>query len=114
MRIQLTLFSLFFISPVFGQTSSPAFLRHDTTLLKATECEWVYKSLVKNVTNLTAEREFSIPHFILHAIFEGKIIAFDPESDKPIPAKEIFKWKMAVDTVATIDKNEKNIYTVVP
>ena len=44
----------------------------------------------------------------MEAIEKGKLKAIDPETNKPIPAKEIFTWKMSSDTIAEYD-NEGNI-----
>jgi hypothetical protein len=83
-------------------------VRHDTTLLKAEECEWIVKSLVKNDPSLTSEIGKPVTLIILEAIEKGKLKAIDPETNKPIPAKEIFTWKMSSDTIAEFD-NEGNI-----
>jgi hypothetical protein len=79
-------------------------IRHDTTLLKAAECKWIIKSLTKNDPALTSEIGTSIPQIILRAIAEGKLKAMDRVTNKPIPAKEIYKWRMPKDTVQQPDK----------
>lgn len=86
-------------------------IRHDTTILNADECEWIIKSLIKNNPALTSAIGKPVPLIILQAIEKGKLKAIDPETNKPIPAKEIFTWKMASDTMATYDAagNEKHI-----
>ncbi|MEO6541866.1 MAG: hypothetical protein ABIN74_12765 [Ferruginibacter sp.] len=83
-------------------------VRHDTTLLEADECEWIIRSLVKNDPVLTSEIGKPIPLILLQAIEKGKLKAIDPETNKPIPAKEIFTWKMSGDTIPVYD-NEGNI-----
>lgn len=83
-------------------------IRHDTTLLNADECEWIIKSLLKNDPTLTSEIGKPVPLIIMEAIEKGKLKAIDPETNKPIPAKEIFTWKMSSDTVTEYD-NEGNI-----
>ena len=75
-------------------------VRHDTALLKATECEWVIKSLTKNDPSLTASIGKSVIQVILEAIEKNKLQAVDPQTDIPIPGKEIFNWNM--DSVTTI------------
>lgn len=87
----------------FAQNS--ILIRHDTSLLKAEECEWIIKSLIKNNPALTSEIGKLVPLIILEAIEKGKLKAFDPETNKPIPAKEIFTWKVAADTVPEYDDN---------
>ena len=84
--------------------SNSILVRHDTTLLKATECEWIIKSLPKNNPSFTSEIGKSVPEIILHTIQNGKLKAIDPESNKPIPAKEIFTWQMPRDTVVAFDE----------
>jgi hypothetical protein len=83
-------------------------VRHDTTLLKAEESEWIVRSLIKNDPALTSQIGKSVSLIILQAIEKGKLKAIDPETNKPIPAKEIFTWKMTADTI-TIYNNEGNI-----
>jgi hypothetical protein len=78
-------------------------VRHDTTLLKADECEWIIKSLIKNDPALTSEIGKEVSLIIMQAIEKGKLKAIDPETNKPIPAKEIFTWKMATDTALIYD-----------
>ncbi len=80
-------------------------VRHDTSLLKAAECEWIVKSLIKNTSGLTSEIGKPLPLIILESIEKGKLKAFDPETNKLIPAKEIFTWKVAADTVPEYDDN---------
>ena len=83
-------------------------VRHDTTLLKADECAWIVKSLIKNDPALTSEIGKEVSLIIMQAIEKGKLKAIDPETNKPIPAKEIFTWKMTCDTVPEYD-TEGNI-----
>ena len=78
-------------------------VRHDTTLLKADECAWIIKSLIKNDPALTSAIGKEVPLIIMQAIEKGKLKAIDPETNKPIPAKEIFTWKMTGDTVPEYD-----------
>ena len=93
--------------------SNRILVRHDTTLLKAKECEWIVKSLTKNNPTVTSEIGKPVSLIILDAIEKGKLKAFDPVTNKLIPTKEIFKWKMATDTVAVYDDAGIVHYTVV-
>lgn len=79
-------------------------IRHDTTLLRSDECEWIVKSLIKNDPSLTAQLGKSIPLIILQAIQKGKLKAYDRETNQLIPGKEIFTWQMPSDTVSQFDK----------
>ncbi|MEO6254270.1 MAG: hypothetical protein ABIO79_13235 [Ferruginibacter sp.] len=78
-------------------------IRHDTTLLNAGECEWIIRSLIKNDPALTSEIGKPVSLIIMQAIEKGKIKAIDPETNKPIPSKEIFTWKMEGDTIPEYD-----------
>lgn len=93
--------------------SSSILVRHDTTLLKATECEWIIKSLPKNNPLFTSEIGKPVPEIIFQAIQKGKLKAIDPESNRPIPAKEIFTWQMPRDTVMAYDDAGNSQYKVV-
>ncbi|MEP7237932.1 MAG: hypothetical protein ABI685_08710 [Ferruginibacter sp.] len=94
-----------FISCSFAQTKNinSILIRHDTTLLKADECEWIVKSLIKNDPALTSAIGKEVSLIIMNAIAKGKLKAIDPETNKPIPAKEIFTWKMTGDTIPEYD-----------
>ena len=88
-----------FVFSSFAQTNlNKILIRHDTTTLKAEECEWVIKPLSK-----TGETGKSVPLVILQAIYNGKLRAVDPLTDKQIPPKEIFTWRTASDTIAESD-----------
>jgi hypothetical protein len=82
---------------------SSMLVRHDTTLLKADECEWIIKSLIKNDPALTSVIGKEVSLIIMNAIEKGKLKAIDPETNKPISAKEIFTWKMTGDTIPEYD-----------
>ena len=88
----------------FAQNNS-VLIRHDTTLLRADECEWIIKSLVKNDTVLKSQIKRSVPQIMLESIEKGKLTAMDPVTHKPIPAKAIFTWQAAVDSTLTYDDN---------
>jgi Gliding motility associated protein GldN len=99
---------IFGLSTVAQTNTSSILVRHDTTLLKAEESEWIVKSLIKNDPALTSEIGKPVTLIILEAIEKGKLKAIDPETNKLIPAKEIFTWKMSADTIPVYD-NEGNI-----
>lgn len=88
--------------------SKEILVRHDTTTLKAEECDWIIKPLLN-----TDETGKSVPFVILQAINKGKLQAVDPFTNKLIPAKEIFTWGMAADTVADIDEAKNIKYKIV-
>ncbi len=77
----------------FGQTkkTTAQFVKQDTILLQADECDWIIKPLA------TTEKEASIPQLLLTAIENGSIKAVDVQTNQPIPAKDIYKWRL--DTV---------------
>ncbi|MFV5701742.1 hypothetical protein ACM55F_07695 [Flavobacterium sp. XS2P12] len=89
-----------FFSFAQNNVSNVIFVRHDKTTLKAEECEWVIKSLIKNSPELASEKGKSIPEVILQAIEAGKLKAFDSWTNKPIPAKDIYIWQMPIDTMS--------------
>lgn len=109
-KITTTLTLVLFVFSSFAQNDhlNETLVRHDTTTLKAEECNWVIKPLSK-----TAETGKSVPVVILQAIQKGKLRAVDPLTGILIPAKEIFTWGRSSDTVATIDVNENMKYQVV-
>ena len=88
----------------FAQNNS-VLIRHDTTLLKADECEWIIKSLIKNDPALISEIGKPIPLIILQAIEKGRLKAIDPVTNKSIPANAIFTWQAAVDSVLNYDND---------
>jgi hypothetical protein len=105
MKVSVFLLLLLSSAAIFGQPANPSsiLVKHDTTILEASECEWIIKSLVKNEPSLTAEIGKSIPLVILQAIRSGRLKAVDRETNQPIPGKEIFTWRMPTDTVAQYD-----------
>ncbi|TRX03230.1 hypothetical protein [Flavobacterium gawalongense] len=98
--ITLILIMIAFCSFAQNKDSNIILVRHDKTTLKAEECEWVIKSLIKNRPELASEKGKSIPEVILQAIEDGKLKAFDSWTNKPIPAKEIYTWQMPIDTMS--------------
>ena len=107
--ITLALIITAFSSFAQPSKSNTMLVRHDTTVLQANECEWIIKSLLTNVPALTSEIGKSVPQIILEVIAKGKLKAIDVETNQPIPAKEIFTWRIGTDTVVTFDEagNEK-------
>lgn len=105
MKKQLILFALagFTIGGFAQSTSNSVLVRLDTTTLKASECEWIIKSLVKNDPALTQELGRSLPQFIFGAIEKGKLRAFDPITNELIPAKKIRTWQMPSDSIMSYD-----------
>lgn len=96
---------LYFASNGYAQNNgvNNILVRHDTTTIKAEESEWIIKSLVKNEPSLTSELGKPLSMVLLQAIAKGKLKAIDPETNKPIPAKDIHTWKMGSDTVPEYD-----------
>ena len=81
-------------------------LRHDTTLLKADECQWLIR--------YTGVKNKSVPQAMLEAVQSGKLKAFDPQSNKPIPGNKIFTWQQAADTVMVWDaRKDENVLKVI-
>ena len=100
MKIFITLFAvLCFISSSSAQTkkSTAQFVKHDTLLLRADECEWIIKPLG---TIATGE---SVPQLLLMAIEKGTIKAVDVQTNQPIPEKEIFTWHIETVTEQVLD-----------
>ena len=116
MKKHITTFTLVIaVFSSFAQKSSSnaTLIRHDTTLLKAAECEWIIKWLVKNNPAGTSEIKKSVPQIIFREIEKGRVKAIDRETNKPIPAKEIYTWQMASDTIAIYDDAGNMKYNVV-
>lgn len=80
-------------------------VRHDTTLLRADECAWIVRSLVKNDPALTVQIGKSVTQIILQTIEKNILKAFDPVTGKRIPAKEIFTWKAETDSIPEFNNN---------
>ncbi|HMC99780.1 MAG TPA: hypothetical protein VKH37_06500 [Ferruginibacter sp.] len=101
--------SIFLIATLFtaftssAQTNSSVFIRHDTTILKAAECEWMIRSLIKNDPAFTADLGKPIALVLFNAIENGKLKAFEYPSNQPIPGKDIRIWKMPVDSIMMYD-----------
>ena len=93
--------------------SNSILVRHDTTLLKASECEWIIKSLTKNNPELTSEIGKSVPLIILQAIAKGKLKAIDRETNKQIPGKQIYTWHLPADTMLVFDVSGNATYKAV-
>ena len=108
----ITLLSSIFGYYSFAQTNL-IFVRHDTTLLKATECNWIITSLDNNDRLIKSQTGKSIPLIILEEIENRNIKAFDIETNKPIPSKEIFTWKMGKDSMLVSDPTSDSSKLVV-
>ena len=116
MKRYITIIALFLCTlSSFSQNgnSNGILVRHDTTLLKAEECEWIIKSLVKNNPELTSEIGKSVPQIILQAIEKGKLKAIDAETNKQITGKQIYTWRIATDTILVYDDAGKETYKAV-
>lgn len=96
-----------------NKNSSSVLVRHDTTLLKASECEWIIKSLAKNNPGLTSEIGKPIPLILLQAIEKGKLKAIDPQTNKSIPAKQIRTWRIGADSMMVYDDEGKGKIKVI-
>ena len=88
-------------------------IRHDTTVLKATEGEWMTGSLVKNNQLRDTIDNKSIAGLLLDAVEKGRVIAIDPQTEKPIPPKEIYTWNMPRDSIMQMDESGNNPKIVV-
>lgn len=100
----LGLLILHFYSFAQNNTLNNSLVRHDTSLLKAAECEWIIKSLAKNNSTLTSEIGKPISLILFQAIEKGKLIAIDKLTNKPIPGKKIRTWDMGVDSMMVYDE----------
>ncbi len=109
-KITTTLAFLLTVFNIFAQNSSSnkILIRHDTTVLKAEECEWLIKLDTK-----PDETSRSVPLIILETIKKGHLQALDPQTDFPIPSNEIFTWNMPVDTVAKLDDSGHQRFVVI-
>ena len=89
---------------IFGAIAQPnsTIIRHDTVLLKSTECNWLIPLHKKDSSNNTSAN--TISGLILLTVKKGKLKAFDSYSGKQIPANQIYTWNMPADTVAGATK----------
>jgi hypothetical protein len=95
-----------------GQTT-PLFIRHDTLVLRSSECEWAVQSLIKKDSSLIKNNGKSVPEIILNAVQQERLKAIDINSNSQIPASKIYTWHMPADTMVQIDPNDKTTYTVI-
>lgn len=79
------------------------FVRHDTILLNANECDWLLRADMQQA-KMTDK---SVPTIILDAIAAGKLKARDPQTMKLIPAKEIFTWNQPRDSAMVWDEKSE-------
>jgi hypothetical protein len=109
-KITTTLAFILIVFGIFAQnnSSNTMLIRHDTTVLKAEECEWLIKSETK-----PDETRRSVPMIILETIKKGHLQAADPQTDSPIPSNEIFTWHMPSDTVAKMDLSGNQRFEVI-
>lgn len=80
-----------FSSSAQTKKSTAQFVKQDTILLQADECDWIIKPLA------TRDSAASIPQLLLTAIENGSIKAVDVQTNQPINAKDIYTWRL--DTV---------------
>jgi hypothetical protein len=103
-----TLAFVFTVFSSFAQNnlSKEILVRHDTTTLKAVECEWIFKPQARTVK--------SVPQVILESVQSGKLKAYDPQTNELIPGNKIFTWRQAADTLMVWDaKKEENVIKVI-
>lgn len=103
-----TLAFVFTVFSSFAQNnlSKQILLRHDTTTLKAEECEWIFK--------LQARTAKSVPQVILESVQSGKLKAYDPQTNEFIPGNKIYTWRQATDTMMVWDaRKEENVIKVI-
>src|SRR6266576_1753062 len=92
MKILLTpVILICFLHSSAQNNKATTFIKHDTVI----------------VTNI------SLSKAIIQAIKNGKIKAVDYITNQPIPPKQIFTWKMPVDTMAVNDKEGNAKYVIV-
>jgi len=91
-------FLFFFVSVCIflfseGQNTSNL-IRHDTTILRADESQWL---LPKDMAGR------SVPAALLDAIASGQLKAFDSQTNQQIPSSKIFTWRQSADTMIERD-----------
>jgi hypothetical protein len=117
-RISIATAFVFVLISTNAQTGS-LFLRHDTVMLSASECNWLIPpapSQTKSVNTIPvtqSNHQNTVSEWFLSSIKEGKLKAVDPLSDKFIPAKQIYAWGMPADTMTVYMNSEKASYKVV-
>ncbi|MBK7561837.1 MAG: hypothetical protein IPI68_10005 [Chitinophagaceae bacterium] len=107
-RITTTLAFVFTVFSSFAQNnlSKEILVRHDTTTLKAVECEWIFKPQARTVK--------SVPQVILESVQSGKLKAYDPQTNELIPGNKIYAWRQAADTLMVWDaRKEENVIKVI-
>ena len=115
MRSYLLILLVLFSPVVFSQSNnvSAIFIRHDTIILKAGECQWIVKSPAGNDPSFTGGTGKTVPEILLQAIAEEKLSAFDKETHQQIPAKQIYTWRMPEDTVQLLNDEGANTKYIV-
>lgn len=99
-KLTITIASLFMMLISFSQT---VFLRHDTAVLNASECNWLVPSVKQS--SVSKANEITVAQWLLSAIKKGKLKAVDALTGKTIAADKITAWKMPADTVAVYDSS---------
>ncbi len=92
---------------IFGAIAQPnsTIIRHDTVLLKSTECNWLIPLVHNKNDSSNSTSENTIGGLILQIVKKGKLKAFDFYSGKQIPANQIYTWNIPADTVADYNEN---------
>jgi hypothetical protein len=96
---------------VTNAQNNAIFLRHDTSILVASDCNWLIPPVpaqtrsVNTIPITVVDHESTVSEWFLSAIKKGKLKAVDPFSEQPIPAKQINNWGMPADTMAVYDVN---------
>ncbi len=98
----------FFSASAQDISSDNLLIRHDTMVLKASECNWVIRSVQTN-----GQESRSVPILILQAVGQHKLRAVDPFTGDPIAADKILTWRMPADTMAILDDAGNRKYKVV-
>ena len=81
MKKQLFFFLITIQAVFISAQGNNMLIRHDTTLLKADDCQWLVKTPgLKNKT---------VSQAILEAIQSGQLKAFDAQTNEPIPGNKI-------------------------
>ncbi len=80
------------------------FIRHDTIVLKPNNSNWEISQQIPLSSTKRATTK-SLPATLLEAINKGAMKAFDPYTNKRIPAKEIYSWHLNNDTLQSMDAN---------
>lgn len=94
-----------FSSSAQTKKSTTQLVKQDTILLQADECDWIIKPLA------TRDSAASIPQLLLTAIENGSIKAVDVQTNQPIPAKDIYTWRLATVQEQVLDSTGNVVQT---